>query len=186
MIGRVEGKTDTLRRVLGAAGQLALIWSLLVALSAPSWADVGVFVRFGNGAVIACPREAAIGFVTRDGAIILNTLPYGYILGTDYYEGYPAYYPYDGNWYLNPGCYPTGPSYYGVYTGPSWYGGWRWHERDHRHNHGNWNHGNWSHGNWSHGNWNHGNWNHGNWNHGGGHHGGGHHGNWNHGGGHHR
>lgn len=68
--------------------------SILVALAAPSYADVSVWIRFGNGMIVACPRPVADTYIYQGGCTPVYGLPAEYVSEPySYYHGYPAYYP---------------------------------------------------------------------------------------------
>lgn len=113
---------------------------LLLALAAPSFADVNVFVRFGDGLIISCPRPVAVDHCHREGAVIVTRLPGGYVVDPYRYYGYPAYYPndyYRDGRRFHPGHHPHWDN--GRRPNHRWDGDncWRWDGDNRGRHHGN-------------------------------------------------
>lgn len=85
-------------------------------------AFIGVYVRFGNGSVVYCPRDVAVGYV-RIGGVMFSTLPPGYIAEPyGYFHGYrtyytPAYWHGHGRYWHNDPAYRHSGHGYGHYYG---------------------------------------------------------------------
>lgn len=113
-----------LRRLLCNLGCISILLVVILSQPQPSWA-FGVFVRFGNGAIVACPQEDAVGFVNEGDAEIVGQVPPDYAICPYEYDGYPVYYP---SCYVYGGYYPSAFNLWlggGGYAHRGWYGG-RW------------------------------------------------------------